>query len=61
MVHKGAKIMGALPSQKYDFVLESFCKYLIENYSSIGYGSENTNEYWINSFLEALDNKEWEL
>ena len=35
--------MGALPSQKYDFVLESFCKYLIENYSSVGYGSENTN------------------
>ena len=53
--------MGALPSQKYDIVLESFCKYLIENYSSVGYGSEDTNTYWIKSFLEALDKKEWEV
>ena len=53
--------MGALPSKKYDIVLESFCKYLIENYSSVGYGSEDTNTYWKKSFLEALDKKEWEI
>ena len=53
--------MGALPSQKYDIVLKSFCKYLIANYTSIGYNQEDVNSYWIRQFLQALDNKEWEL
>ena len=53
--------MGALPSQKYDFVLESFIQYLIENCTTVGYKRQDVNQIWINSFLEALDKKEWEL
>ena len=53
--------MGALPSQKYDFVLESFIEYLKENYTTVGYNQGDTNDYWIDSFLTACDNKEWEL
>ena len=53
--------MAALPSQKYDFVLESFVKYLIKNYTAVGYKMESVNEYWIKEFLRALDKGEWEL
>ena len=53
--------MGLLPSQKYDFVLKSFIKYLEKNYTTVGYNQEDTNDYWINSFLTSCDNKEWEL
>ena len=53
--------MGALPSQKYDDVLESFIRYLIENCTTVGYKREDVNQMWIDSFLEALDKKEWEL
>ena len=53
--------MGTLPSQKYDTVLESFVEYLEKNYTTVGYNQGDTNDYWIDNFLEALDNKEWEL
>lgn len=53
--------MGALPSQKYDTVLESFVKYLIENKTIVGYKAKDTNTYWVKSFLQALNKGEWEL
>ena len=53
--------MGALPSQKYDFVLESFIKYLEANYTTVGYKRQDVNQMWIKSFLEAADKGEWEL
>ena len=53
--------MGALPSQKYDTVLLSFCKYLEANYTTIGYKQGDTNEYWIKNFLKECDNGGWEL
>ena len=53
--------MGLLPSQKYDIVLQSFIKYLIENYTTVGYEREDVNQMWIDSFLKALDKKEWEI
>ena len=52
--------MGALPSQKYDFVLKSFSLYLREQAATFGQMEED-DKYWINSFLEALDKGEWEL
>ena len=53
--------MGALPSQKYDFVLKSFIRYLIENKTIVGYKAEDTNEYWIKCFLHDADNGGWEI
>jgi len=53
--------MGLLPSQKYDFVLKSFCKYLEANYTTIGYKQGDTNEYWIKNFLRECDNGGWEI
>ena len=53
--------MSALPSQKYDFVLESFIRYLIENKTAVGYKMESVNDYWMRDFLRALDKGEWEL
>ena len=51
--------MGALPSQKYDTVLESFVRYLIENKTAIGYKHEDISEYWIKDFLKQFDKGEW--
>ena len=53
--------MGALPSQKYDTVLQSFVKYLIENYTTVGFQRETVNDMWIKQFLKDCDNKEWEI
>ena len=52
--------MGALPSQKYDFVLESFSLYLREQAATFGQMEED-DDYWIKRFLEACDDGEWEL
>lgn len=53
--------MGALPSQKYDTLLESFIKYLIENNTAVGFKHEDINDYWVKNFLHDLDNGGWEL
>ena len=53
--------MGALPSQKYDMVLESFVRYLIENKTAVGYKHEDISEYWIKDFLKQCDKGEWEI
>ena len=53
--------MGALPSQKYDFVLESFVRYLIENKAIIGYKQGDISDYWIKCFLHDCDNGGWEI
>ena len=53
--------MGALPSQKYDFILKSFVEYLKYEYTTVGYHRDFVNDMWIKSFLEAVDKGEWEL
>ena len=53
--------MGALPSQKYDTVLQSFVQYLIHEYTTVGYHRDFVNDMWIKSFLEAVDKGEWEI
>ena len=53
--------MGLLPSQKYKEILQGFIEYLKENYTTVGYQRDFVNDMWIQYFLEALDNKEWEL
>ena len=53
--------MGALPSQQYDNVLQSFVQYLIHEYTTVGYHRDFVNDMWIKSFLEAVDKGEWEI
>ena len=52
--------MGATFEQQYKEILQSFSKYLKENYAVIGF-SETSDEYWIKTFLKDCDNKEWEI
>ena len=53
--------MGALPSQKYEHILQSFIKYLIENKTAVGFKHEDISDYWIKCFLQDCDNGGWEI
>ena len=48
--------MGALPSQKYDYVLEEFLKYLYEEYG-MGFKDEKARRMIAIEFLMKCDNK----
>ena len=53
-------LMGALPSQKYDYVIEEFLKYLYDEYK-IGFKDEKARRMVTIEFLIKCDNKEIDL
>ena len=52
--------MGALPSQKYDTLLESFKEYI--RYKIVLFGvDEKLDDFLIKEFLRMCDKGEWEI
>ena len=52
--------MGLLPSQKYDYIIEEFLKYLYDEYN-IGFKDERARRIMVIEFLTKCDNKEIDL